>query len=137
MDKVIIYKNDNGGVSVCIPTGELTVEEVQAKDVPSGKESYVVSVSALPSGDGDFFDAWELSGSTVLVNLSKARELTKQRLRFERAPLLYALDIEFQRALERGEDTSDIVAKKDKLRAVTDLVEQCTTTSQLRNLKAT
>ena len=34
--QVIIHTNDNGGVSVCIPTGELSIEEVKAKDTPAG-----------------------------------------------------------------------------------------------------
>jgi len=29
MSQVIIFKNDNGGVSVCIPTGEISIEAVK------------------------------------------------------------------------------------------------------------
>jgi len=32
----IIYQNESGGVSVIHPTGELSIEEVAAKDVPEG-----------------------------------------------------------------------------------------------------
>jgi len=34
--KRIIYQNESGGVSVIVPTGELSIEEVAAKDVPEG-----------------------------------------------------------------------------------------------------
>ena len=34
MSQAIIFTNDNGGVSVCIPTGELFIEEVLVKDCP-------------------------------------------------------------------------------------------------------
>jgi hypothetical protein len=36
MSQVIIYTNDNGGVSVCVPTGELPIEQVLTKDCPAG-----------------------------------------------------------------------------------------------------
>ena len=36
MEQVIIFQNDNGGVSVTIPTGELSINEVLTKDCPVG-----------------------------------------------------------------------------------------------------
>ena len=72
MTQAIIFTNDNGGVSVCIPTGELSIQDVQKKDTPEG--SIIVNTADLPQGaDAQFFDAWELNGSTVMVNLEKAR----------------------------------------------------------------
>jgi len=132
MAQVIIFTNDNGGVSVCIPTGELPIEAVKAKDTPS--HSIIVQESELPQADNDFFNAWELANGVVSVNLAKAKEITKTRLRAERAPLLAAQDVLFQRALESGADTSAIVAEKQRLRDVTSLVDGCTTTAELRAL---
>jgi len=131
---VIIFTNDNGGVSVCVPTGELTIEAVQGKDIPAGVQSFIVAAESLPEEDGDFFDAWEQARGTVTVNLDKAKTITKNRLRAARAPLLAAQDVLFQRALESGADTSAIVAEKNRLRAITDLADPCTTTAELRAL---
>lgn len=128
MSKAIIFTNDNGGVSVCIPTGELSIEQVQAKDTPAG--SIIVDVSSLPNND--FFDAWELNGTTVTVSLPKAKELTKKRLRAERTPLLQAQDVAFQRALESSSDTTAIVAEKNRLRDVTKLADTATTLDELK-----
>ena len=50
------------------------------------------------------------------VDMAKARNIHKEKIRFARKPLLEALDIEFQKALETGASTSDIVAKKQALR---------------------
>lgn len=136
MKNVIIFTNDNGGVSVCIPTGELPIEQVQAKDIPAGRDSYIVRADTLPENDNDFFDAWEQTKGVVTVNLSKAKEITKARLRAERAPLLAAQDVAFQRALESGADTAAIVAEKNRLRDVTALADTCTTLDELRGLKA-
>lgn len=135
MKNVIIFTNENGGVSMCIPTGELTIEQVQAKDIPAGVKSYIVSVDDLPQGEDDFYNAWEQTNGVVTINLDKAKGLTKQRLRAERQPLLQAQDVLYMRALEMGQDTTAIVAEKQRLRDITTLVDACTTTAELRALK--
>ena len=133
MTQAIIFTNDNGGVSVCIPTGEISIEAVQAKDTPKG--SLIVNTSDLPNQHNDFFDAWELVDGKVEVSLAKATEITKKRLRSEREPLLAAQDVAFQRALETGADTSAIVAEKARLRDVTTLADAQTTLEGLRAIK--
>ena len=132
MTQAIIFTNDNGGVSVCIPTGELSIQEVQTKDTPKG--SLIVDTSALPTAN-DFFDAWELADGVVTVSLTKATEITKKRLRSEREPLFAAQDIAFQRAQEANADTTAIVAEKQRLRDVTKLADAQTTLEGLRAIK--
>jgi hypothetical protein len=135
MSQVIIFSNENGGVSTTIPTGEISIEAVLAKDCPKG--AIIVEQSSLPQGDGAFFyDAWELADGVVTVSLPKAKELTKKRLRAEREPLLAAQDVAFQRALESGENTTAIVAEKNRLRDITGLVDAVTTLEGLRAIKA-
>jgi len=134
MAQVIIFTNDNGGVSVCIPTGELDINAVKAKDTPS--TSIIVEESELPQEDNDFFNAWELVDGVVTVNLDKAKEITKDRLRAEREPLLAIQDVLYMRAMEEKDDVSAIVVEKQRLRDVTGLVDGCTTTVELRALSA-
>ncbi len=50
------------------------------------------------------------------IDMAKAREIHKNKIRVARKPLLEALDIEFQKAQETGASTTDIVAKKNALR---------------------
>lgn len=133
--QAIIFTNDNGGVSTCIPTGEISIEAVMEKDVPKGRGARIVSLTDLPR-DNDFYDAWEMDATSVIVNKAKAVEITKNRLRAERAPLLAAQDVAFQRALESGADTSAIVAEKQRLRDITTLATEDKTLEQLRALKA-
>ena len=135
MSQVIIFTNESGGVSVCYPTGELSIDAVKAKDTP--EHSIIVDRATLPEADSDFFNAWELSGTAVSVNLTKAKQITKVRLREEREPLLAVQDVLFQRALESNADTSAIVAEKQRLRDITNLADACTTTAELRALKVT
>jgi hypothetical protein len=62
MAQRIIYPNDEGGVSILIPTPEYleehTIEELAAKDVPAGKPFKIVATEDIPS-DRTFRDAWE------------------------------------------------------------------------------
>lgn len=130
-NQIIIYTNQNGGVSVCYPTGELPIEQVLIKDCPEG--AIIVDETILPEDD-IFFDAWEFNNGVVSENLNKAKNIKKEQLRSERAPLLQAQDIAFQRALESGADTSAIVAEKQRLRDITQLADEATTVEQLKQI---
>jgi|TARA_Y100000052_G_scaffold22998_1_gene24202 hypothetical protein len=50
------------------------------------------------------------------IDMAKAKEIHKDNIRVARAPKLAELDIEFQKAIETGSSTTDIVAKKQALR---------------------
>lgn len=66
------------------------------------------------------------------VNIEKAKEIVKDRLREERKPLLEKLDIEFIKAQESGADTSSIVANKQLLRDAPAQVDSMTTVEELK-----
>ena len=66
------------------------------------------------------------------VNFSKAQDITKDRLRVDRTPLLEAQDVLFMRAQEAGSDTSAIVTEKQRLRDITNQVDSMTTLDQLK-----
>jgi len=68
----------------------------------------------------------------IHVNINKAKDITKDKLRAERKPLLEALDVEFIKAQEQGTDTSAIVAEKQRLRDITKTVDSMTTVEQLK-----
>ena len=54
--------------------------------------------------------------SIIKTDMAKAREIHKTNIRQARSPKLAELDVEFQKALETGASTTDIVAKKQALR---------------------
>jgi len=70
----------------------------------------------------------------IVINIDKAKVITKERLRSERTPLLQAQDVAFQRALETGSDTSAIVAEKQRLRDITTLADTATTLDELKGI---
>ena len=71
------------------------------------------------------------------INMTKAKEITKERLRVERKPLLEVQDIKFMQAQETGSDTTAIVTEKKRLRDITKNVDSCTTTDELKALSCT
>ena len=50
MEQRIIYQNETGGVAIIIPCDcGLTIEEIAAKDVPTGKAYKIVDVADIPT----------------------------------------------------------------------------------------
>ena len=70
--QVIIYTNSNGGVSITVPTGEISVQAVLEKDCPAG--AIIVDDSELPT-DNEYFNAWELVDGKVVVNETKKQAI--------------------------------------------------------------
>jgi len=68
----------------------------------------------------------------IVTDITKAKIITKEKLRADRKPLLEAEDVKFQRALETGADTTDIVTEKQRLRDITNEVDTMTTEAQLK-----
>tara|TARA_Y100000310_G_C20066617_1_gene527428 strand:+ start:44 stop:271 length:228 start_codon:yes stop_codon:yes gene_type:complete len=73
----------------------------------------------------------------ITINIDKAKDITKERLRVDRKPLLETQDILFMRAQETESDTTAIVAEKQRLRDITKQVDSCTTTNELKALTVT
>jgi hypothetical protein len=69
----------------------------------------------------------------VSVNMTKAKAITKDRLRADRTPLLAAQDVLFMKAQEAGTSTSAIVTEKNRLRNITgDYVDDMDTLDKLK-----
>jgi hypothetical protein len=76
MAQAIIFTNDKGGVSVCSPTGELSIEEVLINNCP--KDAFIVDTSELPI-ENEFFNAWELVNGKVIVNETKKQAILNDK----------------------------------------------------------
>lgn len=71
----------------------------------------------------------------IVVNFDKAKDITKERLREERKPLLEALDIEMMKNWGNQEKLAEIDAQKQILRDVTKLVDTASTFDELKALE--
>lgn len=100
------------------------VARIRDKDVPTdATDVQIVEFEQLPSQD--FRGAWVISDGAVVIDMGKAREIHRDRLRALRAPKLAALDIDFMRAIETGDTAGQaaIAARKQGLRDVTNVPE--------------
>ena len=73
-----------------------------------------------PPEDRTFRDAWALGkGGRVKIDMPRARELWRKRMRKARAPLLAALDVDMSRAFAERARQDEIEAMRQALRDVT------------------
>ena len=73
------------------------------------------STATVPA-NRDFRGAWSLSGDVISEDLTKAKEIFKDKVREVRKPLLEAKDVELMKALEAGTSTTAIATAKQALR---------------------
>ena len=73
------------------------------------------STATVPA-NRDFRGAWSLSGSVISEDMTKAKDIFKDKIREVRTPLLDAKDVELMKALEAGTSTTAIATAKDALR---------------------
>ena len=69
----------------------------------------------------------------ITIDITKAKEVWKDKIRNARTSALEKLDIDFIKAQEQGNDTTSIVADKNTLR---DLPNQVDTANSIEEIKA-
>jgi hypothetical protein len=126
----IVYTRPDGGLSIVTAApkedieralGPLTDEAYRAhvleRSIPEdARDVRVMPDDWQPQADRSFRDAWHLDGRNVGVDMAKARDIHRDRLRRDRAERLAHLDIEAMRAIEAGGDAEAVAAEKQKLR---------------------
>ena len=68
----------------------------------------------------------------IIIDINKAKDITKDRLRQERKPQLEALDIQMLRNFSNQELLAQIETKKQALRDATNQVNTMTTVNELK-----
>ena len=127
--KAIVYTQENGNAAVCYPTGEISIEEVLAKDCPEG--AIIVDDSVLPNEYNEFFDAWELDGDTIVINFDKAKEDKLNRFNIQ------ALQEAQKRQLNELAgitNTLDNQAWTDSLNEIRNQINSATTLDELKGI---
>lgn len=128
MSNVIIYQNPTGpNVCVCIPTGELHISEVLAKDCPAG--AIIVDADTLPNADNDFFDAWRLVNGSVIVDLDAAKAVHLAKFNAEAAAQAVLRRNNADIGIPNTISDSDFVAMLNSKR---EAIAAATSTAELR-----
>ena len=91
------------------------------------------SAATVPA-NRDFRGAWSLSGSVISEDMTKAKEIFKDKIREVRKPLLEEKDVELMKALEAGTSTTAIATAKDALRdaPAASAINDATTITELK-----
>lgn len=141
----IVYTRPDGGTSIVTPIRNthpvpetLTDEEIEQRSwnkLPADAINPVFVDPALISSDRTFRNAWK---HDLTVDIPKAQEITKQRLREERKALFAQNDLAIQDAFISGvkKDLDDAVAERNRLRDVPTLADGVSNLEQLKALKA-
>jgi hypothetical protein len=116
--------------------------DIKAKLAPANRDKVtghrVCEKREIPA-DYSFRAAWRDGGNSITHDMDKCREITRARLRAERAPLLAAKDIESIKALESGDVTTleKIAIEKQQLRDITALpaIDAALTPEELKAIK--
>ena len=130
----IIYTNNDGGISVIIPTSELSIEEVAAKDVPNGVAFGIVEDSAIPS-DRFFRGAWIANGAAVDIDLPKAQEIGHAIRRIKRAEEFAPYDEVIAKQIPGNDLAEAEVARqaiRDKYAAIQDAIDDAETPDEIK-----
>ena len=130
----IIYQNESGGVSVIHPTGELSIEEVAAKDVPEGVAYEIVEDDAIPS-DRTFRNAWVLGDCCIDHDLEKCKALGHDMRRAKRAEEFAPHDEVIMKQIPGADATAAEVARqeiRDKYAAVQTEIDAAVTPDEIK-----
>ena len=68
----------------------------------------------------------------ITIDITKAKEVWKDKIRFNRAKALKKLDLDFMKAQEAETSTTAIVADKQTLRDLPEQVDTATTTDEIK-----
>tara|TARA_R100000951_G_scaffold113593_1_gene115935 strand:+ start:3480 stop:3851 length:372 start_codon:yes stop_codon:yes gene_type:complete len=99
-----------------------------------GADTYDADDYSIPT-ERTFREAWDtISGSSVIsVNMNKARDIWRDKIRYARTEPLAALDTAYMKALETSADTTQIISDKQALRDAPSLpsIDEATTPEEL------
>lgn len=103
-----------------------------------GATSYDAADYQIPA-ERTFREGWEANSDTgvISVNMAKAKDIWRDKIRLAREEPLKALDTAYMRALEAGSSTTQIIADKQALRDAPALasIDAATTPDELKAIQ--
>lgn len=135
MDHRIVYANETGGVTVLIPAlaSGMSLEQIAAKDVPSGRPHRIVHVNDIPS-DRTFRNAWVLRNNRIEHDMDKAKAIAHDKRRAARAAEFAPLDIEATIPAKAAAAEAKRQIIRDKYDRVQTQIDACATLEDLKRI---
>lgn len=137
---IIIYEQIDQPVAIINLAEGFSIEEA-IEQVPENTRFRIVDEAELPADAADFIDALAVNFANDLdhnmhIDIQKAREITKNRLRRERMSYFEKSDIAIRDAMieNNAEKLQSAVDERDRLRDITMSVDTANTVEQLRRL---
>ena len=113
MEQIIAYKTPENTVSIVVPTGELSIENVASKDVPPNTPYKILNRSEVPS-DRTFRNAWEFNNG-IQINMNKAKNIAHNIRRSRRAEEFNPYDEVIMKQIP-GNDFTKAEEERQKIR---------------------
>jgi Flp pilus assembly secretin CpaC len=131
----IIFKSDENSVAVVVPSPKYsgTIEELAESVVPDSTSYEIVEDSDVPS-DRTFRNAWTLEGSTLSVNMGKAKDIAHSARRTDRDILMAPLDIKATIPAEQSQAEVEREAIRDANAELQIKIDACETPEALSKL---
>lgn len=130
MLQVIIYTNSDGGVSIVRPTGEITLEEVIAKDVPAA-DYEVINAADVPV-DRLFRSAWRKGTGKIDVDVTASKLIAHDIRRAKRDAEFSPLDIQATIPAKALEAESKRQAIRNKYDEMQSAIDKASTTDEIK-----
>lgn len=126
----MIAYNTSDGVAIVIPTGEIPLQQVIEKDVPTS--DYVI-VECIPV-DRIFRGAWVINENIVIEDLEQSRQISHQIRRARRDAEFLPLDrlVTVPSQQEYAEAQREII--RNKYNIMQEQIDNCITTQQLKEI---
>lgn len=129
---VIVWSQDSGILAVCIPSGNVPIEDVIRNDVPSNVVYRVVDSSVFPvSLDDVFFDSVRLVNDEFVLDIESAKSFVMDRTNDQAR-------VEYRRRSENSAigipNDPDDATWLSALNAKRSSITNATTINELRNL---
>lgn len=115
----ILFPQSQNKLAILIPTGEIPIDQVIAKDLPVNTPYSVVD--SIENVDSDYFDGYIYENGNAIADIEKCKAIHLDKFRTARIPKFATLDVEFIRAIEQSDvkKQAEITAQKQALRDVT------------------
>lgn len=122
--KVILHKGLGDKLAIIFPANDDFIPLIIKKLQDNNEIDFLIlNKEELDSDTYEYLEAFNFINQSVVYVSDKMKEIQRNKFRIARKPILDKLDIDFMRAIERGDTQKqqEITSKKQQLRDITTI----------------